>query len=684
MAHNDQNRKDYEQRKKAFVQKKVQEHMQSLIEQRKSQSFLTRSVLPLFGIDETYNLVAYVYKSAAMQFEREWREAQQQTPSDSHVPQNQPDSNPQAREDSAPQLWEHEPFVIALIRKEGSGCISRLNEQDSITLTARGTDNQTCLHIAATLHDDLHASELIEFLLRKQPQLINMQDEAGNTAAHLSFMMKKNVNIAICKTFLQCEALDINLQNAAKQTLLDLAITDAPASKLTDVTELAILLINRGANLELANVERKTPLHLAIQHGRTEITELLLNKQAPVNAADKDGNRPIHYATSYAQPAIMELLKKRSADFTATNDAGQNALHYAIMIWNANWQEKKSSKFAFWENREQENSAENTVTTLLKYNKNALSAKDNAGWTPLHYACVTDHIAQNKSYMIILLKNKCNHLLIKQEDNLLTAVTHEGNPAFMIAIVFGMPITIPHKDHPDRKIALAKLLLPETKEQHIQIVNAEGDTALHFAVIIRSPYQSETIDYLLAKGANPFKKNKNNVSPYDLLHSIQKNSHDQTHEERECLKSIKIKFEQHAEYHQKRVAVIVEALPQFTLPAALQKRQNNLPWYALSSEALAQKTPTQANYPPIPTIHVQEADAKRPTCEIYSDDSRYPWRKHPATTSVDSLSTDSTWSEVNHPNINMADSTDSLVHIGSRSNSPTPFELPDNTAPQNR
>jgi|GEM_PF-6177690 len=493
-----------------------------------------------------------------------------------------------------------EPDFHREIRTYGSGCITQLGtllSSNSITLTARGIQNQTCLHIASTLeHPDLKASELVQFLLTKEPGLINIQNDQGSTAAHLT-LIREYFNPKVCKILIEHNDTDINLFNTEKQTLLHLAIAYSPSAKDnhdTAANEIAKLIINKGANLEAKNDRGQTPLHLAIQHGKREIVQLLLDKKASSNAADQEGNKPIHYAVCCTQPEVIDALNKHSADFTATNHAGQNALHYAIMMWNADWKEKKISRFnnlKLWASREQKDIAENTVEILFKLGNAkqtlSLNIKDKYGWTPLHWACVTRDIEQDKSYMITFLKKKGANTL---------AINDEGNTPFMTAILLGMPIVIPNPDNPEKPIPLAKHLLPhakDLKEKYIQMQNEEGNTALHFEIMIRSKYQSETIDYLLAKGADPFKKNRHDISPYDLLITIQQKVHDQTDAERACLQNIKTTFEKLTKDKAAISPTSVNELPTVTLPEPLQGY--TLPWYMLplapkEEESLTERT----------------------------------------------------------------------------------------------
>jgi ankyrin repeat protein len=57
-------------------------------------------------------------------------------------------------------------------------------------------------------------------------------------------------------------------------------------------TDIAALLIEKGANLNARSTDQNTPLHLALSGKHPEAAALLVGKGAEVNAKDKDGIRP--------------------------------------------------------------------------------------------------------------------------------------------------------------------------------------------------------------------------------------------------------------------------------------------------------------------------------------------------------------------------------------------------------
>ncbi len=77
-----------------------------------------------------------------------------------------------------------------------------------------------------------------------------------------------------------------------------------------------------------------TPLALASFAGHTEVAELLIEKGASLTIKNHDGSTPLHVAAFFAQPDTVKLLLQRGADTAAKNDKGQTALDLVSKSWS--------------------------------------------------------------------------------------------------------------------------------------------------------------------------------------------------------------------------------------------------------------------------------------------------------------------------------------------------------------
>ena len=111
--------------------------------------------------------------------------------------------------------------------------------------------------------------------------------------------------------------------------------TKTPLLALCEGTRIAALircLIEKGANVKVADNRGFTPLHLCMISTRYEsrqdvLARLLLDRGADVNAVTNEGDTPLHFgAAGYAMGEVRVLLE-RGADVKAKNGRGESALH---------------------------------------------------------------------------------------------------------------------------------------------------------------------------------------------------------------------------------------------------------------------------------------------------------------------------------------------------------------------
>ena len=116
-------------------------------------------------------------------------------------------------------------------------------------------------------------------------------------------------------------------------------------------------LIDAGADVNVTNGYRNTPLHKACYYGQTAVALFLLEHGAEVTA-NIVNETPLHYAAAHRDPVITRLLLEKGADVNAQADNGDTPLHYACR-----------------------NSRIETVRLLLEHGAD-VNARDRKGRTP--------------------------------------------------------------------------------------------------------------------------------------------------------------------------------------------------------------------------------------------------------------------------------------------------------------
>jgi ankyrin repeat protein len=94
-------------------------------------------------------------------------------------------------------------------------------------------------------------------------------------------------------------------------------------------TDIASLLIKKGADVNAKNEFFNTPLHMATARNLTEMASLLIAKGARVNALNVDRNTPLHQALRFSGKfETVQLLLGTKANVNAKNRRGMTPLHY--------------------------------------------------------------------------------------------------------------------------------------------------------------------------------------------------------------------------------------------------------------------------------------------------------------------------------------------------------------------
>ena len=199
--------------------------------------------------------------------------------------------------------------------------------------------------------------------------------------------------------------VDVNAQNTDGETPL----LEATYGGHKNIVE---LLISKGADVNMKDDLGFTPVQWAAREGHKEIVELLISKGANLNARDRlIGATTLHYAAVNGHKEVVKILIKNAADFNSKDMAGQTPLNFAIdegMDEIADLLRKHGGKTGKELKADSGKTGDEIKTPTISIWKDAekgdieavklhldngvdVNAKDNIGWTPLHFATVLDH-----------------------------------------------------------------------------------------------------------------------------------------------------------------------------------------------------------------------------------------------------------------------------------------------------
>ncbi len=148
---------------------------------------------------------------------------------------------------------------------------------------------------------------------------INLRDEKSKTTA-LEHAVR-NANRQMVQLFISSGA-DVNLQNAAGETVLMMLDSDA-------TSDLAWDLINAGAKLNTVDQGGNTPLMEVASGDNVDVLKTLLDAGAQVQTKNKEGQTALMMAAEEGLVNNVRALILAGADINAVDAKGRNALHYA-------------------------------------------------------------------------------------------------------------------------------------------------------------------------------------------------------------------------------------------------------------------------------------------------------------------------------------------------------------------
>ncbi len=170
----------------------------------------------------------------------------------------------------------------------------------------------------------------------------------------------------------QCK-LDVNGIGSGKK-----ARTPLHSACANSQAQIAFLLLQRGASVNLADQHGVLPIHLAAQKGPVEVLEALLKSKTPLVARDTNQQTLLHHAARAGAPGkvLDALLEKWTQDKAVTGKGGKT--NGSALEWKDQWHRTPLHWAVI-------NGHRTAVMRLLEAGA-SVKAKDAAGETPLEMA----------------------------------------------------------------------------------------------------------------------------------------------------------------------------------------------------------------------------------------------------------------------------------------------------------
>jgi ankyrin repeat protein len=189
------------------------------------------------------------------------------------------------------------------------------------------------------------------------PTIIYSQN---NSSEKLHSSIRKG-ELEIVKELIKKDNSIINSPNHLKSTPLIVAVS-------LNKIEICNYLIDKNADLDLANVHGNTAIHYAALNNQVELVRKIADKGGKANVWNNRGRNPLHYAAYNGNIELFEFLESKGLDMTPAISDQSSMLHWACHGGNIDM-----------------------VKYLLKRDF-TLDIKDSEGYSVLHWASTGNSI----------------------------------------------------------------------------------------------------------------------------------------------------------------------------------------------------------------------------------------------------------------------------------------------------
>lgn len=185
----------------------------------------------------------------------------------------------------------------------------------------KGVNGNTLLHSTVDHYYREGARAAVNFLLSKNVD-VNATNDGGDTPIFRCSLGDDNLKLA---KILLDHGADPNIANKNKQVRLHLASDQGHL-------EMAELLLEHNAQVDPVDYYGETPLSIASIVGSTELVEYLLMNKANVHAVDSEGATPLYHAIMLERTAIVEHLVAHGSDVDRVERNGYTPIDRAVLM----------------------------------------------------------------------------------------------------------------------------------------------------------------------------------------------------------------------------------------------------------------------------------------------------------------------------------------------------------------
>ncbi|CAB0042261.1 unnamed protein product [Trichogramma brassicae] len=277
------------------------------------------------------------------------------------------------------------PLHLALKLKKYD--LAKLLMEAGADATASGAEGATPLHILCKQVTDPHEEPFADLFKhckeRNQTLRVNAQDALGNTPLHVFAQRGLVGPTQDTIRFLLRRGADVNLANNEGTTPLHIIckVHYDPGHYERDFL-LSCDIYNWPLEINAQDHSGNTPLHLSLHNSCRNVTYSLLENGANPNLANKKGMTPLHSALTKnnIDSDLIATMLRKDGDPNLADEQGMTPLHLAVKMKN-----------------------QDSIEMMLERGGN-LNSANKKGMTPFHFALEEN----NEDLIMMLLRKGCN------------------------------------------------------------------------------------------------------------------------------------------------------------------------------------------------------------------------------------------------------------------------------------
>ena len=215
--------------------------------------------------------------------------------------------------------WGRTPLLTAVMFQRPETVQLLLDQGADVNLPTKGVrePNRTPIYCAIQFNQQ----QIIKSLLSFKPDL---ERQGGRMSTPLT-LATVNRKMDIIQLLLEAGA-STEYRQGAGHTAFTYSLW------ILKDFQIAQLLINHKANINVPTIEGRTSLHESARNGKLDIVEFLLNFGADIDQQDRGGATALMYSAYGGQAAVMKKLFAYGPSVNLQNNLGDTALHIAVLV----------------------------------------------------------------------------------------------------------------------------------------------------------------------------------------------------------------------------------------------------------------------------------------------------------------------------------------------------------------